>query len=332
METSPAPVGRHRHRALRAVGTGLAIGATIGVLDARRRLRHLRQTPDPWAGRTLGPLDGDYSTVSTSDGAELGVVTAGEGPTVVLSHGLTAATRYWTLVAPRLVESGMRVVAYDQRGHGGSTQGSAEVTVDLLGSDLDAVIESTGVGEVTVVGHSMGGVSCLSMLARRQALGSTSATGVTSAVILASLARSPWETRLADFEFARWLYGRSRNRTLARLVAMRTFGEDPPLSLVDFTIEIFSSTPPSAALAAARALAHFDLRPALGSVQTPIHVLAGRLDRLTRPAMNQEIADSAPRADISWLARAGHQLPLEAADEVVGLITRTVTGHSVTTP
>ena len=329
METPPASTAGHRHRGLRAVAGTLAVGTTIGVIDARRRLRHLLRTPDPWAGRVLGPLDGDYTTVSTSDGAELGVVTAGEGPTVVLSHGLTAATRYWTLVAPRLVERGLKVVAYDQRGHGGSTQGTAEVTVDLLGSDLDTVIESTGADDVTVVGHSMGGVSCLSMLARRQTLGGRHATKVSAAVVLASLARSPWETRLADFEFARWLYGRPRNRALARLVAMRTFGEDPPLSLVDFTIEIFSSTPPSAALAAARALAHFDLRPALAAVDTPIHVLAGRLDRLTRPAINQEIVDAAPRADISWLPRAGHQLPLEAVDEVVGLITRTVTGDSV---
>ncbi len=329
MEEPPAGPRGRGHRGMRAVGAAMTLGTALGVLDARRRLRRLYRTPDPWAGRTLGPLDGDYTTVSTADGAELGVVTSGEGPTVVLSHGLTAATRYWTLVVPKLVDRGLRVVAYDQRGHGGSTLGTAEVTADLLGSDLDTVIESTGVDEVTVVGHSMGGVSCLSMLVRRQARQDHHATRVGAAVILASLARSPWETRLADLELARWLYGRPRNRALARLVAMRTFGEDPPLSLVDFTIEIFSSTPPRAALAAARALAHFDLRPGLASVQTPIHVLAGRLDRLTRPAINQEIADSAPRADIAWLPRAGHQLPLEAVDEVVGLITRTVTGENV---
>ncbi len=66
--------------------------------------------------------------------------------------------------APRLLDQGLRVVTYDQRGHGrSSTPDLSTCTVARLGLDLAAVIEATcPTGPVVLIGHSMGGMSVMS--------------------------------------------------------------------------------------------------------------------------------------------------------------------------
>ncbi len=62
-----------------------------------------------------------------SDGVRLAVRdSGGQGKPVVLVHGLGYGQHSWDRVAPRLRTSGLRVLTYDQRGHGASD------TSDLL--------------------------------------------------------------------------------------------------------------------------------------------------------------------------------------------------------
>ena len=55
------------------------------------------------------------------DGVALSVSEDGEGPAVVLLHGLTATRRYVVMGSRSLERSGHRVIAYDARGHGRSS-------------------------------------------------------------------------------------------------------------------------------------------------------------------------------------------------------------------
>jgi pimeloyl-ACP methyl ester carboxylesterase len=83
----------------------------------------------------------------------------GEGPPVVLAHGITATRRqvlHGSLALPR---QGYRVISYDARGHGQSDPapaGSGYGYPELVG-DLDSVVsETTGQEPFVLVGHSMG--------------------------------------------------------------------------------------------------------------------------------------------------------------------------------
>jgi 3-oxoadipate enol-lactonase len=94
----------------------------------------------------------------SSEGVTLSGEQAGDGPAVVLLHGLTATRRYVVMGARLLERSGHRVVAYDARGHGRSTPapdpaayGYGHLTADLL-----AVLEALGLGRVILAGASMG--------------------------------------------------------------------------------------------------------------------------------------------------------------------------------
>ena len=106
-------------------------------------------------------------TVAAPDGARLQVqewpaTGPGDGPTVVLAHGWTLTRASWLPVVEQLVGRGLRVVTYDQRGHGGSGPLRDQPSVRSLGDDLAAVLDVVApAGPVVLGGHSMGGMTVM---------------------------------------------------------------------------------------------------------------------------------------------------------------------------
>jgi pimeloyl-ACP methyl ester carboxylesterase len=92
------------------------------------------------------------------DGVDLSVSDDGEGPAVVLLHGLTATRRYVVMGSSALARSGHRVIAYDARGHGRSTPASepGAYRYEDLGADLEAILDGAGVDRAVLAGASMG--------------------------------------------------------------------------------------------------------------------------------------------------------------------------------
>jgi pimeloyl-ACP methyl ester carboxylesterase len=80
----------------------------------------------------------------------------GEGPLVVLSHGMGDRRTAYRFLAPMLVEAGYRVAAADLRGSGESSVGFASYTRTDTAGDLLALIRHLG-GPAVIVGHSFGG-------------------------------------------------------------------------------------------------------------------------------------------------------------------------------
>jgi pimeloyl-ACP methyl ester carboxylesterase len=91
-------------------------------------------------------------------GVDLSVTDDGDGPAVVLLHGLTATRRYVVMGSTALQRSGHRVIAYDARGHGHSSPAPdpAAYTYQDLAADLEAVLDGAGVERATLAGASMG--------------------------------------------------------------------------------------------------------------------------------------------------------------------------------
>lgn len=84
------------------------------------------------------------------------VDTAGDLPVVVLLHGLAGFAREWRPVIDAL-RSDYRVIALEQRGHGGSTRRPADVSRAAYAADVVAVLDDLGADEAVLVGQSMGG-------------------------------------------------------------------------------------------------------------------------------------------------------------------------------
>jgi pimeloyl-ACP methyl ester carboxylesterase len=101
------------------------------------------------------------SQVVALDPVDLEVVSLGSGePPLMLLHGYTGSVLDWADVIGPLAAD-RRVLAYDHRGHGGSSHlagGEPEYTFDGLVADLEALVEALELPPFHLLGHSMGGV------------------------------------------------------------------------------------------------------------------------------------------------------------------------------
>jgi non-heme chloroperoxidase len=80
----------------------------------------------------------------------------GSGRPVVLIHGYPLSGRAWDKQVPVLLENGRRVITYDRRGFGKSSQPTTGYDFDTFASDLRTLMETLDLRDVTLVGHSMG--------------------------------------------------------------------------------------------------------------------------------------------------------------------------------
>lgn len=95
-------------------------------------------------------------------------VTGNDGPSLVLTHGSWGDRRSWNAVVPGLARS-FRVITWDRRGHGESSDRPGQGTRDEDSNDLAGLIEALDIAPVHAVGNSFGGSITLGLAGRRPA-------------------------------------------------------------------------------------------------------------------------------------------------------------------
>ena len=167
--TSGADVARKAGLLAGVAGLG-AVGTAAGR-SAARAWRGRKELRDAYEGEDFTLLDADRGcVVTTADGIplivrEVGPITA--PLTVVFAHGFCQRMGAFHFQRAALAErwgEQVRMVFYDQRGHGQSGEAPIETyTVEQLGQDLETVLQvMVPRGPVVLVGHSMGGMTVLS--------------------------------------------------------------------------------------------------------------------------------------------------------------------------
>ena len=96
-------------------------------------------------------------TTPSGDDIKLFYTDQGTGNPVVLIHGWPLSHEMWDYQLAELPKHNLRVIAYDRRGFGKSTQTWDGYDYDTLADDLKAVLEELNLHNVTLVGFSMGG-------------------------------------------------------------------------------------------------------------------------------------------------------------------------------
>jgi pimeloyl-ACP methyl ester carboxylesterase len=83
---------------------------------------------------------------------------SGNGKAVLLLHGKNFSGAYWKNTIRFLTENGYRVIVPDQIGFGKSSKPNIHYSFHALAANTRKLLETLNVNEVTVVGHSMGGM------------------------------------------------------------------------------------------------------------------------------------------------------------------------------
>lgn len=90
----------------------------------------------------------------------------GSGTPVVLIHGWPLSGRSWEAQVSALVAAGHRVIAYDRRGFGQSSQPWSGYDYDTFAADLNALMTSLDIKGAAIAGFSMGGGEVVRYLAK----------------------------------------------------------------------------------------------------------------------------------------------------------------------
>jgi esterase len=91
----------------------------------------------------------------------LNAIEAGDGPPVVLLHGLFGAARNFGAIQ-RAIAPRFRVLALDMRNHGASPH-AADMRYPTLAADVRETLLARGIGQAAIVGHSMGGKTAMAL-------------------------------------------------------------------------------------------------------------------------------------------------------------------------
>src|SRR5579862_3594242 len=90
----------------------------------------------------------------------------GSGQPVVLIHGYPLSGASWEKQVPVLLEAGYRVITYDRRGFGKSSQPVTGYDYDTFAADLNALLEHLDLVDAVLAGHSMGTGEVIRYLSR----------------------------------------------------------------------------------------------------------------------------------------------------------------------
>ena len=324
-------------------GAGAAALAAAGVGGAMLQRRHAHRIDiDPENDALRDPPAGRALAVRSADGTMLHAEVFGpeDGTTLVLAHGWTETLDFWTYVIRDLTAKGLRVVAYDLRGHGDSDPAAdGDYAIDRFGEDLEAVLQGC-VPEgrrAAVAGHSLGAMSIAAWaehhdVAQRVFAVAMINTGFGDLIAESLLFPLPTVAQAVNKALAvhGFLGARAplpRTSTPASHAAIRyiAFGPEATPAQIAFYERMLIATPPNARASIGIAMSELELHHALEHITVPTLVIGGENDRLTPPSHARRIADTLRNLDrLIILPDTGHMAPLERHAEVSRAIAKLV--------
>ncbi len=326
---------------------GVAGLGAVSSVAASKALRQ-RKIRDVWEGEDFALLEADRGcVVTTPDGIplvvrEVGPVTA--PLTVVFAHGFCMRMGSFhfqrAALATRWGEQ-VRMVFYDQRGHGQSGSASIETyTVEQLGRDLQTVLTvMVPRGPVVLVGHSMGGMTVLAHArqyphewGRRivgAALISSAAEGVSRSPLGEILQNPALEAVRFATRYAPRLVHRTRGASRAALrpiLKTASFGtDDVSPSVVAFSEEMIHDTSVATLVAFLHALEVHDESAALPVLaRVPTLIACGSRDMLTPVKYSEDMAAVLPDSTLVIVPKAGHLVQMERPEVINDALVRLV--------
>jgi 3-oxoadipate enol-lactonase len=240
-----------------------------------------------------------------ADGADIYYQIAGDGPeTLVLVSGVGDDLAGWANQEDDFAAARLRVVSFDNRGVGRSSQPPGPYTSRQLAADLDEVVTNIGLGRFHLAGVSMGGV-----IAQEYAVAHPGR--LASLVLANTYAVADPFTRAA---FDTWaLVAEAAGmpvmmRQQAPWIFSPAFYQQNPAKVADLVAAAQSSTQPATAFAAQMAaLTGHDCADRIGSVTAPTLVIAAHDDIIIRPELSRQLFEALPEGSRAWkVVPGGH--------------------------
>ncbi len=250
--------------------------------------------------------------IAVRDGTGINVRELGEGPAVLLIHGWSLSGEVWDRQMRLLAESGRRVIAMDQRGHGGSEAPLHGYDLADLADDATDVLGTLGISRASVVGWSLGGMVALRMAHVRPDLVGRLVMVASNGVAASRTERFPYGVP-ADGPLATILAAEHTDRVALRRSAVGDPFKTPPAPYtLDWLHRISLQTPTWAGAAAMRTLLCAEQTEALDGLDVPLVQIIGTADPALSVRGARWVAEQVGGKLIEF--DCGHYPMLEMAD------------------
>jgi pimeloyl-ACP methyl ester carboxylesterase len=347
-DNDPKRLLRKSNAGLLAGAAGVAAVGTLAGVSVARSMTRRTTSDDPYAGEDFELLDADRrSVVTTPDGVDLAVREVGpeHAPlTVVFSHGFCLRMGAFYFQRERLEKEWgpqVRMVFYDQRGHGQSAQASPDTySIEQLGQDLETVLSVMAPkGAVVLVGHSMGGMTVLSharQFPRRYptrivgvALISSAAEGVARSPVAEILKNPALEAVRFAVRYAPKTVHRTRGAAksvIGPILRAASYGDEKVSpSVVAFSEKMMHGTPIVTLVEFLHALEVHDEGAALPTLaKVPTLIACGDRDLITPAEHSEAMAAALPKSQLVIVEGAGHLVQLEQPEVIDDALVRLV--------
>ncbi len=256
------------------------------------------------------------SRVKLTDGAELSVHVDGSGPDLMLVTGLGGTASYWDPVVAPLAKT-FRLIRFDQRGINASTRGVAATTIEQLGLDGFAVLDSVGSKRATLLGHSTGGVILQSMALHDE-------SRIAGLVLSGSWAKP--NRYMAELFGSRAEILKVAPREYSAMVGFLAYTADwlnANWSSFDAMVAAAPFTAAQQVIVAERirSILAFDRSEDVHRITVPTLVQGAEDDLIVPAFLNRELAGLMPHAKLQMFPTGGHMYPITRTDAFVTALT-----------
>lgn len=246
-------------------------------------------------------------TVQTSSGLSFFYREHGSGDRVMLFiHGNLASSLWWERVFEHL-PPGVRAIAPDLRGCGGSAKPAPPWSIADLAEDVAQVAQALGVQRCDVVAHSLGGSVALQLAIAHPDL-------VRSLVVINSAPADGLALPDAAYEQIKVLAGMPEVIKGALAAMMPTAPKDAYHAQL---LEDSVTNSVGAWLPNGYALRDFNAVESAAALKVPMLVVYGKQDNLVTLAMSERLRDQVPGATLEVWEEIGHSALVEAAQRLV---------------
>lgn len=245
-----------------------------------------------------------------ANGQTLNYTTAGDGPAILFIHSMGADVDMWRDQFAAFGDR-YRCVAFDCRGHGGSSYTGA-FSVGDLAADCKAGIDALGIADCHLVGLAMGGPIAISFAAAWP----EATRSLTVADAFVDM-RGPGGGRIdATAE---------RLETISMAELGREYAEarlmpDTPREAVDQLAGAIARVPAAAYIDTLRAIFETEFTAELSRVRAPALVIYGDQDEITPLPHSRQIADGMAGSRLEIISGAGHISNLDRPEAFNALV------------
>lgn len=249
-----------------------------------------------------------------ANAAELFYTEQGDGPPVILLHGLGSCGDDWLFQTPVLARH-FRVLMLNLRGHRPSAPIRGPITIFTLAADVAAFMSALGLNAAHIVGLSLGGLV-------GQQLAIDFGARVQRLVLCNTFAR----LRPRSMQDAYTLGRRLAVSTLlpldlnARVVAADLFPKPDQAPLRQAVLDRIGQNDRASYRYLVRAIARFDTRAQLARVRVPTLVITGERDRVVPRGCQQQLVRGLPQVQWRIVPDSGHATPIDQPEEFNRLV------------